>query len=379
MSHPSEHSIEIRRVSSPRKHPADSELGFGRIFTDHMFMMDWEPAAGWHRPRIVPYGPLNLDPSASVLHYGQAMFEGMKAFRGRDGRVRMFRPDRHCLRFSQGAPRLCMPPVDPELMQHALKTLLAVDEEWVPRSPGTALYIRPTLIATEPVLGVRASQRYLCFIILSPVGPYYADGWKPLQIWIEGRYVRAARGGLGAVKASANYVASMLAAEEARKRGYAQVLWLDAGGQHSFEEVGTMNVFVRIGDEVITPPLAGTILGGVTRESVITLLQGWGVTVRERRLTLEEVVAAHEAGTLKEAFGCGTASVIAPIGEFGNEDLKLVIQDGQPGELSRRIYDTIMGIQYGALPDAHSWMVEVGATAQQASAAPLKASARGVA
>lgn len=363
MSQETEQPIDVRRTTAPRKRVPDGELGFGRVFSDHMFLMDWEPGAGWHGARIVPYGPLSLDPSASALHYGQAMFEGMKAFRGQDGRVRLFRPERHALRLSQGAPRLCMPPIEPELMLRALKALVSMDQEWVPSSPSCALYIRPTLIATEPVLGVRASQRYTFFIILSPVGSYYPEGWKPLRIWIERRYVRAAQGGLGAVKAAGNYAASLLAAEEARKKGYSQVVWLDASTHSSFEEVGTMNLFVRIGDEVITPPLAGTILGGITRDSVITLLRDWGLNVRERRISLEEALAAHKAGTLKEAFGCGTASVIAPIGELGNEELSLPLSGGKPGELAQRLFDAISGIQEGRLPDPHGWMVDVGAAA----------------
>lgn len=348
------------QVSRTRKHrPKPAELGFGRLFTDHMFLMDYERGRGWRDPRVVPHGPLTLDPATAVFHYGQAMFEGMKAFRSTDGRVRMFRPERHCRRMAEGAPRLCLPPPDPVFMQKALATLIGVDHDWVPSFPESALYIRPTIIATDPVLGVKAASRYLFFIIISPVGPYYPDGFKPLRIWVEDRYTRAAPGGLGAVKASANYVASLHAAEEARTRGYAQVLWLDAVSHRSIEEIGTMNVFVRIGDEVVTPPLEGTILGGVTRDSVLTLLRSWGVKATERRLTMDEILAAETRGALNEIFGCGTASVIAPVGELGYGGRKVVVGKGDVGELSRKLFDTISGIQRGTLPDPFEWMVEV--------------------
>lgn len=360
--------IEILRTANLRERPADSELGFGRVFADHMFLMDYEQGA-WQRPRIVPYGPLTIEPSAMVFHYGQALFEGMKAFRGVDGKVRLFRPDQHCHRMREGVFRLCIPPVEAEQILQAITTLVRMDQDWVPHSPGTALYIRPTVIATEGVLGVRAAQRLIFFIITSPVGPYYSEGWNPLRIWIEEFYVRAARGGTGAVKASANYAGSLIAAEEARKRGYTQVLWLDAAERRFIEEVGTMNLFVRIGDEVVTPPLGGTILPGVTRDSVLTLLQEWGVTAHERPISIDEVFEAHRAGTLKEVFGCGTAAVIAPVGELGSKEKRLVVNEGRVGELSQRLYDTITGIQYGRLPDTRGWLTEVGApmSAEQAS------------
>jgi branched-chain amino acid aminotransferase len=351
--------IDLQLSLARKQRPDESQLGFGRVFTDHMFLMDHERGQGWKNPRVVPHGPLSLDPATAVFHYGQAMFEGMKAFRAPDGRVRMFRPERHCERMAEGAPRLCLPAPDPAFMQEALATLIGVDHDWAPRTPDGALYIRPTIIATDPVLGVKASSRYLFFAIVSPVGPYHPDGFKPLRIWVEDRHTRAAPGGLGAVKASANYVASLLASEEARARGYAQVLWLDALSHQSIEEVGTMNVFVRIGDEVITPPLEGTILGGVTRDSVLTLLRSWGVQASERRLTMGDLLAAQAQGALKEVFGCGTATVIAPIGELGYGDRTITIGQGRVGELSQRLFDTLDGIQHGRLPDSFGWMVEV--------------------
>jgi branched-chain amino acid aminotransferase len=349
--------IEIQRAEVLKPRLPDGELGFGRVFTDHMFVMEYEPAAGWHRPRIMPYGPLVLDPAAAVFHYGQAMFEGLKAFRNRAGAVRLFRPDQHARRLAVGAERLCMPSPDSETFVQALLKLIEVDQAWVPSSTGTALYVRPTLIASEPFLGVRASTRYLFFVILSPVGPYYAEGLDPVKIWIEERFVRAARGGLGAIKAGANYAASLLAATEAKEKGYAQVLWLDAKEHRFLEEVGTMNLFVRIGDEVITPPLEGSILAGVTRDTVLSLLKEWGARASERPLSIDELLAAHRAGTLKEVFGSGTAAVISPVGQLRLGSERIVIQEGQIGEVARHLFDAISGIHYGDLPDPHGWMV----------------------
>lgn len=352
-------SIEIQRTPKGKPRPRDAELGFGKVFTDHMFLMDYDLGKGWHSQRIVPYGALNLDPAAAVLHYGQAMFEGLKAYRAVDGRVRLFRPDRHCRRMAEGAGRLCIPSVDPELMKEALLELVRVDQEWVPSSPGTALYIRPTLIATEPFLGVRPSHQYYFFIIMSPVGPYYAEGFKPVPIWVESRLTRAARGGLGGVKAGANYVASLLAAEQAKEKGYTQVLWLDAAEHRYIEEVGTMNLFVVLGDEVVTPPLQGSILAGITRDSVIKLLRDWGQKVSERDVAMEEVLAAERAGTLREIFGTGTAAVISPVGELGWGEGRILIDSGKDGGIAKRLYDTITALQYGQQPDPYGWIVEV--------------------
>jgi branched-chain amino acid aminotransferase len=352
-------TIDVQRSPVVKAHTPEQQLGFGKVFTDHMFLMSYERGRGWHDARVVPYGPLTLDPATAVFHYGQAMFEGMKAFRSPDGTVRLFRPERHCERMAAGAPRLCMPSPDPKFMQRALATLIGVDHDWVPADPQGALYIRPTLIATDPLLGVRASSRYTFFVIISPVGPYYPAGFEPLKIWVEDRYVRAAPGGLGSVKAAANYAASLLASEEARARGYQQVLWLDAANHRTIEEVGTMNLFVRIAGELITAPLEGTILGGVTRDSVLTLARSWGVKATERKLTMDQLVAAQKDGSLQEVFGCGTASVIAPVGELGWRDGRITVGNGAPGELSRRLYETIGGIQHGTVPDTFGWMVEV--------------------
>jgi branched-chain amino acid aminotransferase len=351
--------ISIHLTANRKPRPKDSELVFGRTFTDHMALIDWEESSGWQNPRVVPYAPLSLDPAAAVLHYAQELFDGLKGFRAADGSVRLFRVDRHCRRMSEGAARLCMPAIDPELMRDALLALVRVDRDWVPSSAGTSLYIRPTLIATEPFLGVRPAKRFLFFVIASPVGPYSGEAFEPAKIWVEEKLVRAAPGGLGAVKAGANYAASLLAAEEAKKRGYAQVLWTDATQHRDFEEVGTMNLVVRIGDEFATPPLDGTILGGVTRDSVITLLREWGHVVKERAIGMEEVLSAHKRGDLREVFGCGTAAVITPVGELGWKSERLLVNGGQPGDAARRLFDAITGVQYGRAPDPHGWMTTV--------------------
>jgi branched-chain amino acid aminotransferase len=353
-------NIEVRATSHPRPHTPETDLGFGRVFTDHMFAMEYTRDAGWHNPRIEPYGALAMDPAAGVFHYGQAMFEGAKAFRAADGRVLLFRPDRHCHRMSEGAKRLCMPAVDPGFMQYAITELIKRDRDWVPSSPGTSLYIRPTLIANEPFLGVRPAERYLFFVILSPVGAYYSEGLAPVKIWIEQHFVRAAQGGLGAVKAGANYAASLLAADEAKKRGYSQVLWLDAAEHKYLEEVGVMNLFVLIGDELITPALEGSILAGVTRDSVITLAREWGMKVSERRIAIDELLAAQKDGSLREVFGCGTASVISPVGELAWDGQRLQIHDGKIGPIAQKLFDTISQIQRGILPDRRGWVVDIG-------------------
>lgn len=352
-------SIDVRTTRHPRPRTPESELGFGRIFTDHIFVMEHSRDRGWHSARIEPYGSFSMDPGAAVFHYGQAMFEGAKAFRAADGRVLLFRPERHCRRMAEGARRLCMPPPDPAFMQQALTELIRVDRDWVPSSPGTSLYIRPTLVADEPFLGVRPSEHYLFFVILSPVGPYYAEGLAPVKIWVERQYVRAAIGGLGAVKAGANYAASLLAADEAKKRGFSQVLWLDAREHRFLEEVGVMNLFVRIGDELATPALEGSILAGVTRDCVLALAHDWGLQVSERRIAFDEIVDAHHKGTLREVFGCGTASVISPVGELAWAGDRMSINGGRIGELSQRLYDTISAIQRAQVPDPHGWVVPI--------------------
>ncbi|MBI5188904.1 MAG: branched-chain amino acid aminotransferase [Nitrospirae bacterium] len=351
--------IAVKKTMSLKTKPEDSELVFGEVFTDHMFVMDYSPDKGWHNPRIEPYGPFYLDPSTMVFHYGQAIFEGIKAYKGINGKILLFRPQKYISRLNSSARRLCIPEVEPELILSAIKKLINIDRDWVPSNRGTALYIRPAIIATDPYLGVRPSHTYIFFIILSPVGAYYTEGFKPVRILVTDKYVRAVPGGVGAAKTPGNYAASLLAAEEARKMGYTQVLWLD-GVHHKFvEEVGTMNIFFRIGDEVITPPLEGTILAGVTRDSVLILLKEWGIAVSERRISIDEVFAAGERDSLLEVFGTGTAAVISPVSELSYKDRTITINDGQVGELSKRLFEEIVSLQYGEKKDPFGWIVEI--------------------
>lgn len=350
-------NISVQLAANPKPPASDeSRLGFGRLFAPHMFRMEHDADTGWHSPRILPYGPLLLDPAAAVFHYGLAMFEGLKAFRGTDGVVRLFRADAHAHRMVQGAARICAQAPSAEEFEAAVAALVDVDRAYVPQTRGTALYIRPTLAASEGFLGVRPAHKHVFFIITSPVGAYYAEGINPVKIWVEDRYVRAARGGLGAVKVGANYAASLLAAEEAKKRGYSQVLWLDGNRHQELEEVGTMNLFVVLKDEVVTPPLAGSILPGITRDSVLTLLKDWGLPASERTLTIQELLDAHATGTLLEVFGTGTAAVISPVGELGFHHQRLVINNNQVGPLAHRLYDALTAIQYGEAEDTHGWV-----------------------
>jgi len=352
--------IRITKTTAPKPKPEELELGFGKFFTDHLFAMDYSPAAGWHDARVEPYAPFQIDPAAAVFHYGQAMFEGSKAFRGHDGVIRMFRPGMHARRMAAGAPRLCMPHPEESQMLAAAQVLTQVDADWVPKAEGTSLYLRPTLIATEGFLGVRPATTYRYYIIGSPVGAYYGGkGLKCVRIWVETHDVRAPRGGLGAVKAGANYAASLNAAQKAKKDGYDQVLWLDGAHHDLIEEVGTMNLFVLIGNVLVTPPLSDSILAGVTRDSVITMAHDNGIVVEQRPLSVKELRAAHTAGKLKEVFGTGTAAVISPVGElsFGGE--KMSIHEGKPGPVATKLYEDITAIQRGTKADDHAWMVPI--------------------
>ncbi|HEX5751173.1 MAG TPA: branched-chain amino acid aminotransferase [Archangium sp.] len=351
--------IEVQRAPTLKPKPPSEGLGFGKYFTDHMFRMEYSPERGWHQARILPHGPLGLDPGAAVLHYAQAVFDGSKVFRGKDGQLRAFRIMDHCKRLYTSAERLAMAPVPPEMAREAIEALVKVEADWVPSAPGTALYVRPTVIASEAFLGVRPADKYTFFIILSPVGSYFSGGAEPVRIWVEQQATRAAKGGLGGAKAAANYAAGLQASMEAKKRGYAQVLWLDAAEHRYIEEVGTMNLFVRIGDEVITPPLEGTFLPGITRESALALMRDWGMKVSERKLSVDEMREAHKKGELREVFGTGTAAVISPVGALGFREGQLVIGDGKVGEVSQRLYDTLTAIQYGTHPDRHGWMTVI--------------------
>jgi len=352
-------AIRITKARTLKTKPKDADLGFGQIFTDHMFVADFQEEKGWYDPRVEPYGPLEMDPAAAVLHYAQSVFEGLKAFRGVDGKVRLFRPQKNIERLNNSARRMCIPPLDPDLALQSIVTLVGVEREWVPRTIGTSLYIRPTIVANEPFLGVRPAKSYVYFVILSPVGAYYPEGMAPVKIRVEEKYVRAVEGGLGSAKTGANYAASLMAAEEAKHAGYTQVLFLDGVHRKFIDEVGTMNIMVKIGDEVITPPAGGTVLAGVTRDSALSLMRTWGLKVSERPLTIDEVVAAHKSGALKEVWGTGTAAVISPVGELAYKNEKMVIHAGRIGELTQKLYDAIVGIQYGKSPDPDKWTVEV--------------------
>ena len=353
-------TIALTRTARPKPKPRDEELTFGRIFTDHMFMMDAVADQGWQNPRIAPYGPITLDPSAAVFHYSQELFEGLKAYRSPRDTILLFRPDMNAARLNRSAARLCMPPVDEEMFVTAIKTLVALERDWVPRAAGTSLYIRPTMIATEPFLGVRPSQTYCFFIILSPVAAYYAEGFSPVKILVEDRYVRAVKGGMGAAKTGGNYAASLAAGEEAHRRGFSQVLWLDGVERQYIEEVGSMNIAFVIDDELVTPPLTGTILEGITRDTVLQLAKDWGIRVAERPITITEVFAAARSGRLRESFGMGTAAVVSPVSELSYQGQSVTLSNGQVGPLAQRLFDEISAIQRGLNPDPHGWVVEVG-------------------
>jgi len=338
------------------KKPLPANLKFGTLFTDHMVSARFDVASGWTAQELSPYKKLELDPAASILHYGQAIFEGLKAFTTQDGRIALFRPERHAKRFQQSAERTCMVQVPEQLFLDSVYALVRADQAYVPEAEGTSLYIRPTLIASEPFLGVRPAHQYLFFVIACPVGPYYAEGFKPVDIWVEQEYVRAAPGGLGSAKVGANYVASLYAAEKAKHQGYAQVLWTDAIEHRYIDEVGTMNVFIRLSDEVVTPPAGSTALAGVTRDSVITLLKEFGLRVTERRITVDEVVEAHAGGKLLEMFGTGTGAVISPVGKLGFRDRTIELGTKSAGEIAQRLFDELQGIQRGTRPDRHGWL-----------------------
>ena len=354
--------IAIRRAASSRRKPKPAEntaLGFGRIFTDHMFLMEYSEGRGWHDGRITPYGPLKLDPASMVLHYGQEIFEGLKAYRGAGGATCLFRPRKNFERLNRSATRLCMPEIPVEEQLEAVSALVRLERDWIPASRGTSLYIRPVIMATEPGLGVRPSAEYLYFIITGPVGNYYSRGFEPVRILVERQYVRAAKGGVGEAKTGGNYAASLLAAKRAKEKGFDQVLWLDAGRLENVEEVGTMNIFFVIGDELVTPPLSGSILPGVTRDSVLRLGRDWGWKISERPIGIEEVRKAASDGSLREVFGTGTAAVISPVGVLSYMEEEITICGGRVGEMAGKLYDEITGIQYGEIPDRYGWVHKV--------------------
>ena len=350
--------IRMELTTTPKQKPADeSRLGFGAVFTDHMFMMNYTEGKGWHAPRIVPYAPIPIWPAASVLHYSQTIFEGLKAYRAEDGRILLFRPEENFRRLNDSNRRMCIPEMDEAFLLESLKKLLEVEKDWVPHASGTSLYIRPFVIALDNVLGVHPAHEYLYMVILSPSGAYYKQGLAPVRIYVENEYVRAVRGGTGTAKTGGNYAASLKAQDEAGKLGYTQVLWLDGVERRYIEEVGAMNVFFVIGDEVVTPALNGSILPGITRKSAVQLLQSWGYKVSERRVSIDELVEAHSKGELQEAFGTGTAAVVSPIGELCYDKHVMALGD-KIGPITQRLYDNLTGIQYGRLPDPFGWSVE---------------------
>ena len=356
-------NITIHKTDAPKEKPAKgTALGFGNLFTDHMFLMDYSPDQGWHDARIVPYGPLTLDPAASVLHYGQACFEGLKAYRGPDGKVRLFRPDCNGRRMMNSMRRMCMPEIPEEDFVQAIKTLCRVEEAWVPEEEGSSLYFRPLAIATTAKLGVHASGNYLFCVLASPAGTYYPTGMEPVRIYVEPHYIRAAEGGTGFTKCAGNYAGAALAGDRAEKMGFNQVLWLDGHDRKYVEEMGSMNGFFLIGGELYTAAAAedhGTILPGVTRRSVIELASDWGIPVHEGKLSIDTITEASRNGRLEEVFATGTAAVVIPIKELNYEGVPYYVGDQGIGPLTQKFYDTLTGIQWGQLPDTKGWMVEI--------------------
>ena len=352
--------IKITRTETPKEKPAKGQkLGFGKIFTDHMFVMNYTEGKGWHDARVVPFQNISLSPAAMVYHYGQEMFEGLKAYKGDDGEVYLFRPDMNAKRTNASNERLVIPQLPEEDFVQAVKAVVDVDRDWVPTEPGTSLYIRPFIIATDEFLGVAPSKTYLFMIILAPSGAYYESGLAPVGIWIEDEYVRAVRGGMGYAKTGGNYAASLIAQQKAHDAGYSQVLWLDGVERKYIEEVGAMNIFFKINGTVITPELNGSILPGITRNSVLELCRSWGYPVEERKISADELIEAQRNGTLEECWGTGTAAVISPVGKLRYVDEVMTINGGNIGELSQKLYDTITGIQTGKLEDPRGWRVTV--------------------
>ena len=352
--------IAVQQAAQLKAKPQDeSKLGFGKLFTDYMFAMNYTGEKGWHDARILPYGPISLDPAATCLHYGQLIFEGMKAYRTDDGKKVMFRPEQNMLRLNRSGERLCIPPVDVNFMVDAIAQLVALEEDWIPKSEGTSLYIRPFILSDEAFLGVHPSDSYLLLVILSPVGPYYPQGLAPVRIYVENEYVRSVKGGTGFTKCAGNYAASLAGQVAAEKEGFAQVLWLDGKERKYVDEVGSMNVFFVVDGKVVTPELSGSILPGITRDSVIRLLKSWNIPVEERKVGIQELSDAYDAGRLSEAFGTGTAAVISPVGELKWGEKTMFINNGEIGAISQRLYDELTGIQRCRTEDPFGWVYEI--------------------
>ena len=352
--------IKVTLNPNPKAKPTDtSALGFGQIFTDHMFRWTWNSEEGWHNPRIVPFENLSIHPASTVLHYGSEIFEGLKAYRRADGKVQLFRPIENIRRMNNSAERLCLPQMPEEDLMQALVEFVRLEQDWTPSDKGTSLYLRPFMFGNDESLGVHAVHNAEFIIIASPVGSYYKEGLNPVKIMIEDQDVRAVRGGTGYAKCGGNYAASNRAGERAEQQGYSQVLWLDGVERKYIEEVGAMNVMFKINGEIVTPKLTGSILPGITRKSCIEFLKSEGIEVSERLLSVEELAQAMTDGTLEEAWGCGTAAVISPIGELCYKDHKYIINNNEIGELSQHLYDSITGIQWGEVEDKFGWTVEV--------------------
>ena len=352
--------IKLQLTDAPKEKPKKGEkLSFGHIFTDHMFVMNYTEGKGWHDARIVPFQNISLSPAAMVYHYGQEMFEGLKAYKGDDGEVYLFRPEMNAKRANASNDRLCIPHIPEEDFVQAIRTVVDVDRDWVPTDPGTSLYIRPFVIATDEFLGVAPSKTYLFIVILSPSGAYYPSGLAPVGIWIEDEYVRAVKGGMGFAKTGGNYAASLIAQVKAHDSGFSQVLWLDGVERKYIEEVGAMNIFFKINGKVVTPMINGSILPGITRNSVINVCKHWGYEVEERKISVDELVAAAKDGSLEEVFGTGTAAVVSPVGKLRYKDDVMTIGGGEIGELTQKLYDEITGIQWGKRPDPFGWRMKV--------------------
>ncbi len=350
------YDISITKTTAPKERPADeSKLGFGKIFTDHMFLMDFNREEGWHNGRIVPFGPMPIHPASTVLHYGAEIFEGMKAYRAADDTIRLFRPMENIKRLNNSAERLCLPELDEEGCLDILKTIVELEKDWVPHSEGTALYLRPFLFGNDPHLGVHAVNNALFAVICSPVGAYYAEGLNPVKIAIESQDVRAVRGGTGYAKCGGNYAASLRAGERAERNGYTQVLWLDGVERKYIEEVGAMNVMFKVDGKIVTPALTGSVLPGITRKSCVELLKDWGYEVEERLFSVDELFDALESGKLEEAWGTGTAAVVSPIGHLFYNGKEYTVSDNKIGPLTQKLYDNLTGIQWGRLEDSHGW------------------------
>jgi len=351
--------ISITKTACPKEKPDSSILGFGKYFTDHMFIMNYTMGKGWHDARIVPFGPLPLHPASTALHYGAEIFEGLKAYRNGEGKVQLFRPMENIRRINISAERMCLPLLNEEEAYEALLKFVELEQDWVPSEPETSLYLRPYIIGNDETLGVHTVHHALFIIIASPVGSYYAEGINPVKIMIEDEDVRAVRGGTGYAKCGGNYGASTRAGERAAQKGYSQVLWLDGVERKYIEEVGAMNVMFKIGDEIVTPMLSGSILPGITRKSCLEILRDEGYNVSERLLSLEELTEAMANGTLEEAWGTGTAAVISPIGELCYMDKKYTVNGGKIGPITQHLYDTLTGIQWGKLEDTRGWIVKL--------------------